>query len=283
MPVTLLGMEIGSLSSQLHEGSISVRAVATDAAGNTSAAGSSSFVLDTSAPSAPTLTLGAGVSSGGASLAEAVSSLLTFTAESGSTAWLSFSDGVRTINKTLVVNSTAPQTLAMLASELGTGASQLHDGNINVSAVVLDAAGNVSGVASTRFVLDSTVPDAPVVLLNAGVETYGASRAKAISGVLTVTAEPGTTVTVTFTQTIGATTHVVTKNIKALGSQNAVPVALAIADFGNNNNQIADGTPITVTAETMDLAGNISAVSPASALPSAPSCLQHLPCNWVPG
>ena len=264
LPVSLSGTDIGSLNSQLREGSISVRAVATDAAGNTSAASSSSLVLDTSKPGTPTLALGNGVGSGGASRGEAVSSLLTFTAESGSTAWLSFSDGVRTLNKTFAVNSSAPQTIALLATELGTGTSQLHDGNINVSAVVLDAAGNVSAAASTRFVLDSTVPDAPVLLLNAGVADYGASRAKAIGsqGVLTVTAESGTTVTVTFSQTIQATTHVVKKNIRALGSQNAVPVALAIADFGNNNNnQLADGISITVTAETVDQAGNTSAVS----------------------
>ena len=263
LPVSLSGTDIGSLNSQLREGSISVRAVATDAAGNTSAASSSSWVLDTSKPGTPTLALGNGVGSGGASRGEAVSSLLTFTAESGSTAWLSFSDGVRTLNKTFAVNSSAPQTIALLATELGTGTSQLHDGSINVSAVVLDAAGNVSAAASTRFVLDSTVPDAPVLLLNAGVADYGASRAKAIGsqGVLTVTAESGTTVTVTFSQTIQATTHVVKKNIRALGSQNAVPVALAIADFGNNNNQLADGISITVTAETVDQAGNTSAVS----------------------
>ena len=257
--VTLSSTDIGSLGSQLHEGRISVSAVATNAAGNTSAAGSSSFVLDTSTPNAPGLALGDGVSSGGASRGEALDSLITFTAESGSTAWLSFSDGVRTLNKTLAVNSTATQTVAMLASELGTGTSQLHDGVINVSAVVLDAAGNVSGVANTRFVLDSTVPDAPVILLNAGVANYGASRAKAIGseGVLTVTAESGTTVTVAFTDTNG---HVVRKNIRALGSQNAVRVALEITDFGYNSDQIGNGT-ITVTAETMDQAGNISAES----------------------
>ena len=135
VPVTLLGMEIGSLGSQLHEGSISVRAVATDAAGNTSAAGSSSFVLDTIAPGKATLTLDSEVSNNSASLGEATTRLLTLAAELGSTVWLSFSDGVRTVNKAFLVSNASAQVAMLAASDLGTGASQLHDGRIQVYAV----------------------------------------------------------------------------------------------------------------------------------------------------
>ena len=253
VPVTLLGMEIGSLSSQLHEGSISVRAVATDAAGNTSAAGSSSFVLDTIAPGKATLTLDSEVSNNSASLGEATTRLLTLAAELGSTVWLSFSDGVRTVNKAFLVSNASAQVAMLAASDLGTGASQLHDGRIQVYAVVVDAAGNVGGVSSTSFMLDSTPPDTPVLAQGTGVGN-GASRDEATrTGAVTVRAESGTSVTVTFADA----SHSVIKTVTALGPQSAVPVTLAATDFGSGNNQLADGG-ITVTALATDAAGNPS-------------------------
>ncbi|MCX8522104.1 MAG: Ig-like domain-containing protein, partial [Rhodoferax sp.] len=273
VPVTLSGTQIGSLSSQLHEGSISVRAVATDAAGNASVAGSSSFLLDTSKPNAPTLALASGVANGGATLIEAVSSLFTFTAESGGTVWLSFSDGVRTIHKAIAVNSSVPQSQVLLASELGTGTSQLHDGSIHVSAVVVDAAGNVSAVASTRFVLDTVPPANASLALGAGVGNGASLNEATLSGAVTVRAESGATVTLTFTD---ASNHSVIKTVTAQGTQSAVPVTLVAADFGNASNQLADGL-ISVSADTTDAAGNPAAsqatisFSLDTQLPAAPT------------
>ena len=56
-------LTVGDLTT-LTNGTISVSATATDAAGNTSAAGATSFTLDTGVPSAPTVALGTGVPGG---------------------------------------------------------------------------------------------------------------------------------------------------------------------------------------------------------------------------
>ncbi|MEI7783487.1 MAG: hypothetical protein WCK08_03815, partial [Betaproteobacteria bacterium] len=63
VPVTLSAADLTTLG----DGTISVSAVATDAAGNASSAGTGSFTLDTAAPAAPTLALGTGVSNGATS------------------------------------------------------------------------------------------------------------------------------------------------------------------------------------------------------------------------
>ena len=57
LAVTLDSSDIGSGSTQLLDGSITVSANATDAAGNTSMAGNSSFTLDTAKPVAPVFAL----------------------------------------------------------------------------------------------------------------------------------------------------------------------------------------------------------------------------------
>ena len=105
----------------------------TDAAGNASPVGSSSFVLEGTAPAAPVLTLAAAVE-GGATRAEAssASGVLRISGLSGATAWLTFSDGVRSLNKTLLLTG-GSDALVLAATELGNGSTQLRDGTITVS------------------------------------------------------------------------------------------------------------------------------------------------------
>ena len=140
---------------------ITVTATVTDAAGNSSAASTSSFTLDTYTPT-PGFTLGAGVSNG-ANLAEATASsgVLGMTAESGSTVVITFTDSATPTAHLLlktVIGTGAAQAITLAASDLGPGAHQLQDGHITVSATATDPAGNVSGAGSSSFDLDATAP-----------------------------------------------------------------------------------------------------------------------------
>ena len=198
--VALLADDIGSRADQLHDGTITISAIATDAAGNASPVGSSSFVLEGTAPAAPVLTLAAAVE-GGATRAEAssASGVLRISGLSGATAWLTLSDGVRSLNKTLLLTG-GSDALVLAATELGNGSTQLRDGTITVSSVQVDVAGNLSPVANARFVLDSVAPSVPPTLqLGSGVAD-GANRAEAIAstGVVQVSAEAGASVALTF-------------------------------------------------------------------------------------
>ena len=140
---------------------ITVTATVTDTAGNSSPVVSASFSLDTATP-APRFSLGADVSDG-ATLAEATASpgVLSLTAESGSTVLLTFTDSALPTAHRLVKTVTASgaaQAITLLGSELGSGASQLSDGSIGITATATDAAGNVSSVGSSSFTLDSVAP-----------------------------------------------------------------------------------------------------------------------------
>lgn len=147
----------------LGDGSISVKAVATSAAGLASAAATTSFTLDTAAPAAPTLALGTGVSDG-ATAAEATQAggVATVTGESGASIAVSFTNGANTVTKT-VTGTGAAQAVTLAAGDLTT----LGDGSISISAVATDAVGNASSAGTSSFTLDTTAPAAPTVTLSA--------------------------------------------------------------------------------------------------------------------
>ena len=170
--VALLADDIGSRSDQLHDGTITISAIATDAAGNASTAGSSSFTLYANAPAAaPTLVLAPEIV-GLVSQPEAYSptGLLNISGQSGTTAWLTFSDGVRTLHKTQLLTG-GTDTVVLEGHETGTGTAQLHNGTITVSGVQVDAAGNISPVANTRFELEALAPTLDLNSGTAGTDT----------------------------------------------------------------------------------------------------------------
>ena len=259
--VALLADDIGSRADQLHDGTITISAIATDAAGNASPIGTSSFVLEGTAPAAPVLTLAAAVE-GGATRAEAssASGVLRISGLSGATAWLTLSDGVRSLNKTLLLTG-GSDALVLAATELGNGSTQLRDGTITVSSVQVDVAGNLSPVANARFVLDSVAPTVPPTLqLGSGVAD-GANRAEAIAstGVVQVSAEAGASVALTFSDS-SSPAHTLIKTVIGLGNTLAA-VTLQANDFGTLASQLLDGS-ISVTAHiTADAAGNIGTAS----------------------
>ena len=143
MAVTLDSSDIGSGATQLQDGSITVSANATDAAGNTSMAGSSSFTLDTAKPDAPVFALVA-------AWRLALLPLKRKQAQSPSmpnsaAAWpspLPTATAIPVIK--MLTGSGSAQNVMLDSSDIGSGANQLQDGSITVSANATDAAGNTS-------------------------------------------------------------------------------------------------------------------------------------------
>jgi hypothetical protein len=234
----------------LTDGTISVSAVATDAAGNTSSAGTTTFVLDTHAPVTPTLALGTGVANG-ATAAEAVqaSGVVTVSDESGASIAVTFTNGVHTVTKTVTGTGSA-QPVTLSSGDLTT----LTNGTISVSAVATDAAGNASSAGTTSFTLDTVAPAAPVLALGTGVSN-GATAAEATQtgGVVTVSDESGASIAVTFTNGV----HTVTKTVTGTGS--AQGVTLSSGDLTT----LTNGT-ISVSALATDAAGNASSAGTTS-------------------
>ena len=143
-----------------------------DAAGNAvdAAAGTvllpSAFSVDTSSPAAPLLNLGTGVANG-ATAAEATQSsgLFSFTADAGSTVTLQLEDGSgHRLHKTLSATGSA-QAVLLDASEIGTEASQLHDGPIAVFAIASHAAAS-SSASLLSLHLDSLAPQLQSAVLS---------------------------------------------------------------------------------------------------------------------
>ena len=153
-------------------------------------------------------------------------------------------------------------TLTVTSGDLGA------DGTKSISAKFTDLAGNTSTTSALQVTLDTTPPASPVLTLGTGVGVGGATAAEATqgSGVVTVQAEAGTALTVTFTN--GAS--VVHKTLTADGSAQAVVLDPGDVSF------LGDGT-ITVDVFAKDAAGNVSSPGIAfftlDTLPVAPGSL----------
>ena len=248
--VTLTAGDLTTLTN----GTIGVSATQTDAAGNvqTAAAATTSFVLDTVAPAAPTLALGTGVADGAtAAEATAAGGVVTVTGEAGDSISVTFTNGTHVVTKTLTGTGSA-QAVKLTAGDLAT----LTNGTIGVSAEQTDAAGNVqtAAAATTSFVLDTVAPAAPTLALGTGVANGAtAAEATAAGGVVTVTGEAGDSISVTFTNG----THVVTKTLTGTGSAQAV--TLTAGDLTT----LTNGT-IGVSATQTDAAGNVQTAAAAT-------------------
>ena len=162
--VTLVASDVGAGAGQLSDGSIRVSATATDLAGNTSSASSSSFVLNVNPPEAPLLTLDSSLSDT-ATRSEAIASsgVVMVQAESGSRVLVTFTDSAtptaHSVIKTVTARGRVQVPVTLTANDLGAGAAQLSDGTIGVSASATDTDGNVSPSSNpSRFVLDTLAP-----------------------------------------------------------------------------------------------------------------------------
>ncbi|MBF0281908.1 MAG: hypothetical protein HQM07_05020, partial [Zetaproteobacteria bacterium] len=241
---TATGTDAISLSSAdlavLGNGSISVNATSTDVAGNTSTVSNTvSFVLDTVAPTAPTLAIVSGANY--ATSAEAQAGAITVTAVAGSTVNLTFSNGSNVVTLTHTATGGA-DTITLSSGNLAT----LTDGTILVQATVSDAAGNISaGATPVSFVLDTVVPGSGTAL--AGIDAYLNKVEATVAAALTVTSgtagESVTGVTVTGTLNAGGSSTV-TATLNGITGK-----------YEFDATPFADGA-LTVAVATIDLAGN---------------------------
>jgi hypothetical protein len=248
VPVLLTTDNLASLG----DGTIGVSAIATDAAGNTSSAGTTSFRLDTIPTAAPVLALGTGVANG-ATVAEATAStgVVAVTAETSSSVVATFTNDSKIVTKSVTGTGSTPVPIRLNASDL----AALGDGTITVVAVTTDTAGNASSASTSSFTLDTNPPAVPALALGTGIANGAtASEATATTGVVTVKAEFGSSIGVAFSNNGKSVSKIVTGN-----GSNAVPVQLNASDLA----ALRDGT-IVLTAVATDAAGNISSAGTTS-------------------
>jgi hypothetical protein len=212
-----------------------------------------SFVLDTTAPVAPSLNQSQsvlalkGVAGAGAGQAGAVS--VTGAAGDSITSVFKGSRGSVTL-KTRASGSLDP--LALSAAQL----ASLGQGRVTVTSVASDPAGNVSKQSSAFFDLDTVAPNAPKVGMAAAVSANKgtATQLVASKGAVTVQGVRGDTLTTTFTNSSGVSVDV---TMPADGT--ARPVALTSAQLQT----LGGGLIKTATVES-DPAGNKSALASVS-------------------
>ncbi len=211
--------------ADLPEGPHMVSATATDEAGNTSPSSTANtFTVDTTAPEAPVVVTPADGSTISDNTPE-----YTGTAEPGSTV-------------TVIVDGTPVGTTTADANGdwTFTPTEGLAAGSHTVMATATDEAGNISPDSNTNtFIIDATVPEAPVVTGPAD-GTVTSDTTPTFTG----TAEPGSTVTVIVDGTpVGTTTA------DAAGNWTFTPT-----------DPLAEG-PHGMTATATNAAGNVSPAS----------------------
>ncbi len=208
----------GSIGSGLAEGSVSLSVVATDTAGNNSATGTSAFVEDLTPPTTATISLkhdaadDTGVSATD-NITGNVKPILVGTAEANSTVTITVTPtSGAPFSYATTTDGTGNWTIntATAATSSGTmPAGGLPDGNVGLSVVATDAAGNVSQPGTSAFLEDHTAPTVPTISLkHDAADDTGVSSTDNITGntkpILVGTAEANSTVTITVTPTSGA-------------------------------------------------------------------------------
>lgn len=237
-------------SSALPEGSYTVEASTTDAAGNTTSAGPNSFVVDVTEP--------------GVTLDAPVDNTTTSDARPGA---IGSSEAGANITVTILDNNgNVVQTLSTTADNAGqwsaTPNADLTDGTYTYSVEATDAAGNTSSDGPVTVNIDTTSPAIAITSPQDGAST--AQVRPAIEGSSDANANVVVEVrdaqnNVVFTQTVVA---------DAQGNWSATPTS-----------DLADGN-YTVTAQASDAAGNMSSASSGFTVnTNAPSLAITAPTN----
>ena len=222
--------------AELAEGEFTVNASVTDDAGNTATADTTG-IIDTTAP---TITINA------PALDNDTTPTLSGTTDAapGSTVTLTITDSAgNTQTVTAIVQADGTYSVEVPA--------ELAEGEFIVNASVTDEAGNTA-TADTTGIIDTT---APTITINA--PALDNDTTPTLSG--TTDAAPGSTVTLTITDSAG-NTQTVTAIVQADGTYNVeVPAELAEGEF-TVNASVTDDAGNTATADTT---GEIDTTAPA--------------------
>lgn len=208
---------------------IQVSAVATDAAGNT-ATGTRSIVIDSSAPTTPSISV---ISNEGTiNLAEAAAGVnITGSAEAGTSVAVTFGS----VTKTVTADAGGGFSAAFSSRELP------EDGTYTVNAVATDSSGNVSPAGSASVTVDTKAPPVPTINVIAGDDVVNATEKLTPS--VTGTAEANATVIVK----AGDTTKTTTADGSGIWSVSFTQAELPSTDITG-----------PVTARAVDASGNQS-------------------------
>jgi GTP:adenosylcobinamide-phosphate guanylyltransferase len=252
---TLIGITVVDASGNwqitatqpLTDGTHSLTAQATDAAGNLSAKSTAlSVTIDTTPLAAPTALDLATASDKGVSTSDNISNVATPTISGNATAGATVNlyDG-----DTLIKTMTADVDTGVWSVVTGT----LADGVHHLTARTVDPAGNLS-VPSTELLvtIDTAAPAAPGVPVLSAASDSGNSNADGITN--------DTTPTLSGTAEAGAT-------VKLYDGTTQVGTAVANAEgiWSITSSALAAGAH-SLTVKATDVAGNVSAASPALAI-----------------
>ena len=163
--------------------------------------------------------------------------------EPGQAVYVTFSDGTNSVSSIVYVQKDGSWSTS---GDLTLDLTSLEQGKINVTASVVDKAGNTASDSINNDVLDTqaTITIASDGSGKDGVFNKTEAAAAAVSGT-TTGVEAGQTVTVTFTD---SQNHVVSVNTKVGADGSWTVPAQSLSDLVNGN--------VTVKAEVSDLAGN---------------------------
>ncbi|WP_010605258.1 Ig-like domain-containing protein [Pseudoalteromonas maricaloris] len=226
--------------STFNNGTLTVSATQSDAAGNTSSAASTTITLDNSAPSAPAIT----TPIEGDDLINASEDddvLIVGTgAEAGNSVVVTINDGANSLDRTVTADSSGEWTISGSEFDVST----FNNGTLTVTASQSDAAGNTSSAASTTVTLDNSAPSGISAaidqdLINAGNET-------------------AFSFTLTGLESAGSFTYEISDGSSSVTSSSAISITgTTHQETGINVTSLNEGT-LTLSVTVTDNAGNES-------------------------
>ena len=239
-----------------EESEVQLSVTAADASGNVSDEETGSFNFDLTAPEEPVIVFD-DLQNGTTDNTPALSG----TAEPGTTVTVIVDDGANSEIFNIDTDTSGNWSLDLNTESDGT-LSLAHDVTLTAKASATDLAGNVSGTSSTSVKVDASTALSDVSFANVVDDTVGAEP------MLSGTAEPGSTVTVTVTDGNNNQTTF-TPTVDSDGSW-----SVAVVD--QDNFEVTDGGSFSVKVDSQDALGNTDSVDLGSYTVDASTYLDHV-------
>ncbi len=231
----------GTTPTLSNGSSVNLSVSAKDAAGNTSAAVSQTLVIDTTPPTAPTVTSPASTN--------VTTPVIAGNAETNSNVTLSIDNSGSITTYTVSANASGVWSIDLATATPATGTTPtLSNGSsVNLSVSAKDAAGNTSAAVSQTLVIDTTPPTAPTVTSPASTNVT--------TPVIAGNAETNSNVTLSIDNSGSITTYTVSANASGVWS---IDLATATPATGTTPT-LSDGSSVNLSVSAKDAAGNTSA------------------------